>query len=647
MITFLRRIANSWVFQGLLLLIAGSFCFFGVNKFTGQAAGLGGDTVVSAGDRSVSAQDFKREFESAKRNYSEQNPGQSFTPDEFVAAGQHLALIDELADRAGMSAWLDTMGIKPSANLIAKMLAKMPAFQNQVTGKFDRKTYEEALARNNLTIPAFQKDAADQIAFAQYSDAALRDVSAPRIAAVVEAAFTTQTRDASLIVLTPDVVAKPALPTDADLAAFYKEHLAQLTVPELRQAELVKFDPQEIAATVPADEDALKKAYAAKAPTLGTPEQRTFVEVTATDAAAANAIAAGLKSGQSPDAVAAAHGGKVIQYAAKAQGDVPDAKIAAAAFALKAGDVSAPVTGDFGMGVVKVSDVKPAQTPSYESVRAKLLADYQQGKAADKINQLVNDFQKAHDAGEAFDTTVQKMGLKVIQLPPMTAQGATGNPQQDFSRFPNVVKDIYDLNVGQSSDVQEMGGGQYYVLKLVSDKPAGPRPFDAVKTDLARAWIIEKVSGEMSAAADQAMTRLNAGEKMEKVAADLHVPVQALPNLDRNSDVARKLPQSVIGRIFGGKSGETFQAPADQVHIIIGRIDAVHQASPQAINSAASTVRAGFSRSFVQDLAVTTRKVARLQVKAKTYPDVAIHAIGATVAGQSSSSSTSSSKAKS
>jgi len=646
MITFLRKIAQSWIFQGLLLVLAVSMGLYGVRNFFGQTAGLGGNAVIVAGDRSFTAQDFKRDFDNYKKNFAEQNQGQSFTPDEFVAAGQHLAMIDQLADETGMSAWLDTMGIKPSAKLIADQLVKMPAFLNQVTGRFDRKTYQEALARNGLDEQTFQKEIADQIATAQYGDAALNGIRAPRIATAVEAAFTTQTRDASLIMLTPDTVAKPAPPTDADLVAFYKDHIQQLTIPELRQAELVKFDPKEIAATIPADEDALKKAYAAQQSTLGTPEQRSFVEVTAPDAASASAVAAALKAGQSPDAAAKAHGGKVIAYTAKAQADVPDTKIAAAAFAMKVGDVSAPVSGDFNTAVIKVTEVKPAAVPSYEQVRAKLLGDYQQAKAADKINQMVNDFQKAHDAGEPFDTTVQKMGLKVLQLPPMTAQGSTGNPQADYSRFPNVVKDIYDLQVGQSSDVEEMGGGQYYALKLVSDKPAGPPPIEQVKPQLAQAWMIEKVAGEITAAADQAMTRLNAGDKLEKVAADLHVTVQALPNLDRNGDMAKKLPQAVTARIFAGKAGETFQTPADRVHVFIGRVDAVHQADPSAVNTASAAMRAGFSRSFAQDLATVSRKAARAQVKTQTYPDVAIRAIGATPAGQSSSSA-SSSKAKS
>ncbi len=644
MINLLRQFAKSWIFKGIMVLLAASMGVFGVRNFFSQTAGIGGNAVIQAGERSFTAIDFKRDFDNYKRNYTEQNQGQGFSPDEFVAAGQHLVMIDQLANQVALSALLDTLGVKPSAKLIADQVAKTPAFINPVTGRVDKATYAKVLGQAGMDITTFEHEVADQIATAQYGDAAFAGLKAPRIAAAVEAAFATQTRDASFFILSPDTVAKPGAPTDADLMAFYKEHTRDITIPELRQADLVKFDPVEIASTIPADEDALKKMYAAQQATLGTPEQRSFVEVTAPDAASANAVAAALKSGQSPDAAAKAHGGKVISYAAKAQGDVPDAKIAAAAFAMKAGDVSGPVTGDFGIGVVKLADIKPASAPSYDSVRPRLLNMYQTAKAADKINQLVNDFQKAHDAGEPFDTTVQKMGLKVVQLPQMTAEGHTGNPQVDYARFPNIVKDIYDLQAGQASDVEEMGGGQYYALKLVSVKPAGPPPFEQVKPQLAQAWMVTKVTTALSAQTDQVMARLNGGESFEKVAADLHVPVQPVQGVDRNN-TSKKLAPAMVARLFEAKAGETFQAAGDRVHIAIGRLEAIHQADPNAVNSTAATLRVQFSNSFAHDLGDTTRKAARDQLKVKTYPDVAVRAIGATpVSDQASASS---SKAKS
>jgi peptidyl-prolyl cis-trans isomerase D len=635
MISILRTFTKSWIFQGVLVLLIASFAVYGLRDVFGSHQT---NAVIVAGGRTFTDQDFKRDFENYKRSYSEQNPGQSFTSDDFVNSGQYMAMIDQLADETGLNAWLDVVGVRPSAKLIADQLVKSPTFFNAVTGRFDPVAYHNTLAQNGLDEKTFQQELSDQIATAQYGDAALAGVKAPRIAAAVEAAFTTQTRDASFFILSPDTVAKPGAPSDAELQAFYKDHTKDLTIPELRQAELVKFDPVEIAAGIPADEDALKKMYAAQQSSLGTPEQRSFVEVTAPNTNAANAISSALKAGAAPDAAASANGGKVITYQAKTQTDVPDSKIAAAAFAMKAGDVSGPVTGDFATGVIKLTDVKPGAIPSYDNVRAKLLASYQQAKAADKINQIVNDFQKAHDAGEPFDTTVQKMGLKVIQLPAMTAEGHTGNQQIDYARFPNVVKAIYDLQVNQSSDVEEMGGGQYYALKLVSDKPAGPPPFDQMKPDLIKFWTMDKVATAVAAAADQAQTRLNAGDKFEKVAADLHVSIQPVTGVDR-ADTAKKLNPAMVAHLFMAKPGETFQAAADRLHVAIGRLDAVHQADPAASNTAATAMRGQFSNSFSQDLANITRKQARVTVKTQTYPDVAVRALGVTPADASSSSS--------
>ena len=640
MISILRNFTKSWIFQGILVLLIASFAIYGLRDVFGSHPT---NAVITAGERTYTDVDFKRAFESEKRQYAEQNPGQTFSPDDFVAAGQHLAMVDQLASQLALPAWLETIGVTPSKTLIAREVRKTQAFIDPVTGQFDKATYQKVLQENGLDVQTFEQGFADQIVTAQYGDAALAGLKAPRIAAAAEAAFTTQTRDASFFILSPDTVAKPGAPSDADLMAFYKAQAKALTIPELRQAALVKFDPAEIASTIPADEDALKKMYAQQQSTLGTPEQRSFVEVTAPNAGAANAIAAALKAGKAPDAAAAANGGKVITYASKGQAEVPDAKIAAAAFAMKPGDVSGPVTGDFGIGVIKMNDIKPAALLSYDAARPKLLTAYQQAKAADKVNQIVNDFQKAHDAGEPFDTTVQKMGLKVVLLPPMTVEGHTGNPQVDYARFPNVVKAIYDLQAGQSSDVEEMGNGQYYALKLVSDKPAGPPPFDAIKPRLVEFWTLEKQGTEINAEAEQAMTRLNAGDKLEKVAADLHVAVQPVTGVDRN-DTAKKLNPALVGRLFMAKPGETFQASADKVHVAIGRLDAIHQADPAAANTAAAAMRPQFSNSFGQDLGTVTRQVARAAVKTKTYPEVAVRAIGVTPADASSASS---SKAKS
>ena len=214
MISFLRNFTKSWIFQGVLVLLMASFAVYGLRDVFGSHPT---NTVISAGDRNFSDLDFKRDFDNYKRNYAEQNQGQSFTPDDFVNAGQHLAMIDQLASETGFNAWLDSIGVKPSVALISRELRKSQAFFDPVSGRFDKTTYVRVLGQNGLDPKTFEQEISDQIATTQYGDAALAGLKAPRIAAAVDAAFATQTRDASFFILSPDTVTKPGAPSDGDL----------------------------------------------------------------------------------------------------------------------------------------------------------------------------------------------------------------------------------------------------------------------------------------------------------------------------------------------------------------------------------------------------------------------------------------------
>ncbi len=640
MIGFLRNFTKSWIFQGVLVLLIASFAIYGLRDVFSQQ---GTNAVVTAGTRSVSDGDFKRMFDNYKKNAESQGQ-QAPDPQTFVDSGDYLQMIEQIAQQTAVSAWLDKLGIRPSAKLIVDQISKTPAFFSNVTGRFDKDAYRGMLYQSGLTEKTYEGELSDEIAVAQYGDAALAGMKAPRISAALSGAFAAQTRDASFFMVSPETVAKPGEPTDADLQGFYKDHIKDLTIPELRTAEVVKFDPTEIANSIPADEDALKKMYTAEQSTLGTAETRSFDEITAPDMGKANAIAAALKAGQSPDAAAKANGGKVISYTGKAKSDVPDATVANTAFAMKTGDVSAPVQGELNIGVVRMGEIKAGSVPSFDAVRPKLLVEYQQGKAKDKINQMINDFQKAHEAGQDFDATAARMGLKPVPLQPMTAEGRTATQGVDYSRFTQVVKDIYDLQVNQSSDVDELGGGQYFAVKVTNIKPAGPPSLEELKPKLAQAWTMEKIASEVEAAANQAQSELESGKTFAQVAADTHAQIQVMTGIDTGNTKKQQLNDGMIGRVFESKVGETFQSPVDRGHIAIGRLDAIHQGDANAANIASAGARKAISMSMLRDVEDQTRKTARATTKTKTFPTVAVRALGVTPTDTSSASA---SKAKS
>jgi len=626
MITWFRDFTKTWAFKALMVVLIAGFAVFGLRDVFSP---MSGNDVITAGKREVTDNDFKQQFDNWKQQQVQQGQ-QPISNEDFVSQGLHVEMLNQLANQTAFMAWLDKTGVKPSAKLIVQQLAQIPAFVNSVTGKFDPQAYRQLLAQKGISEKTAESEFSDQVAFQHFSDAAIAGLKAPRIYATVEGAVITQARDSSIFVLAPNNVGQPPQPTDADLTAFYKENLSKLQLPEMRTAQVVMFAPEQFAADIPVNEDDIHKMYQDRLPTLSTPETRTFVEITAPNMAAANAISAALKAGQDPETVAKANKGSVLDYAEKPKSAVPDAKIADAAFAMKTGEVSGPVQGSLSIGVIRMGDIKIGSTPSYESVHEQLVNDYKKDKAADKLNQVVNDFQKAHEAGEDFEATAKRLNLKVVPLLPMTAEGKTPNPQEDYSRYPALVKDVFDLAPGSTSDVEELGNNQYVAIKLINVKPAGAPPFDQIKDQLALGWRSEKMNDMITAKADEAKARLAKGESFAAVAASYKAQVQPISNLSREAAQNSKLPQPLVSHIFFGKVGDVFTAPVAQFQIAVGRIDAIHQADPANANTMATIMGQQLSRAAVQDIGQIAQKSAYKTMKVKTNPNAAARALGVT-----------------
>lgn len=639
MISIFRDFTKSWAFKILMGVLVASFAVFGLHDVFSSA---GGNNVVTAGRRVVSDGEFKQKFEQVKEQYASEHNGEALSNEDFVKSGQYVQMLNQLADQLALAAWFERQGIQPSAKLLVEQVTKEPAFQNTVTGRFDKTTYKAVLQRNGQTENTFERHVLDQIATVQYAQAAFAGIRPPRVFAATQAAFELQTRDLSYLVVSPQSVVLPGKPTDADVTKFYNDNRDRLTIPELRKASLVLFNTASVG-SAQVDEETLKKAYQQQLDTLKTPELRTFVEVTAPDMNAAGAIAAALKAGQTPEAAAKAHNGKVLPFNAQPKGAVPDAKVGDAAFAMAAGDVSAPIQGDLAVAVVKMGEIKPGATPSYESVRAKLAEQAQKDKALDKLNQVTHAFADAMAAGEDFNATAQKLGLKIVDLPTFTAQGQavdpkTGQPYMDartgrpvdYSTYPGftaVLRDIFQLQPGSASDVETLGEGQYFAVRLNAVQPAGPVPLDdALRARLAVAWQQQKVAALVEDKANEVVARLRKGEALEKVAADIKSPVQKTPGVTRQAAV-QKVGPGVGGRIFAVKPGEPFQAQIAEVAFVVGKIDAVHQGSPEAANQLAASLGPQLANSFKQDIGATAPAAARSAIKTAIFPTTAARAL--------------------
>ncbi|HWU81403.1 MAG TPA: SurA N-terminal domain-containing protein, partial [Caulobacter sp.] len=505
------------VLFGLLIV---SFAIFGISDVFKGPQGSG---VVSAGSRTLSAQDFKLRFDNYRKEIERRN-GEPLTPDQAVERGVDRQILQELVLQESVAAAIHDMGVAPSdklvGNIVHEQMSQLPPTQrpfNPITGKFDSQAYAALLAQNNLTPQAYEASLRDEIAQAHFFSAVAAGMKAPRIYAALQGAYLMEARDVAAFAVNPASVEKPAPPTDAQLTAFMKENAERLTRPETRVLSIMRVSAKALEPTVALNPADVQKAFDFRKDSLAKPETRSMIQIVAPDAKAAATISQRLSKGEDAAVVAKAFGKTPLVLTDKPKSAVPDRKAADAAFALAAGQVSAPINGELGVSVIKVTKVTPGVVPTLESVRPQIEAEVRAQTAQSKAYDQTQAYQDAHDGGADLVAAAGKAGAMVATLAPITAQGTDQTGQPIPGLTPDIVKTAFGLPQGGESDLVELGKGEYYAVKVEKVVPAAMPPLAEIKPQLTAVWLGQEMGKRLKAKADALAARVKKGESLEAV----------------------------------------------------------------------------------------------------------------------------------
>lgn len=625
MLSAIRAFAKSWVALILIGLLVVSFAIFGVTDvFTSSVK----DAVVQAGGRVVTRAEFRQEFDTLRKQV-EQQYGQPISNDAAVANGLDKRLMQEIASREAFAEILHKAGLRPSDKLLKAQLQEVPAFFDSVSGRFDKTLYQQRLAEVGLTAETFEARLSDDIVQNHFATAVANGFRVPRAYTALGAVYELEARDVGAFAVTPQMVAPPAPPTDAQLTAFMKENAARLTRPEQRILTVVRFSPALVGANVAITEADLQKRFEFRKDTLSRPETRTLVQIPAKDAATAKTIGERMAKGEAPQAIAKSLGVDAISYQDKPVTAIADHRVGAAAFALKAGQISGPIQGDLGLAVVKVIAVTPGRSVTLEEIRPQLEAELRKDAAAEKVYALSQAYDDAHAGGVNLTEAAQKAGVPAVTLGPVTAdgRGAQGQPVAGVSQ--KLLQTAFDLPVGGESEVTEAGDGEYFAVKVDRILPAALPPLAEVKPDLTNAWMLREMVSRMQARADQLAERVRKGETLEAVAASIGSRVTRTVGLDRtNAGDNKSLSRDALVKAFQAKPGEVFTAQGTQFEFLVAKLEASR--IPVGPNLARLTedsrpqVTMGLFREFGESAQVAARQI----VKAKMNADQARAALG-------------------
>lgn len=625
MLTFFRKFAKSPFAVGLFGLLLISFAVFGISDVF--KAGPTRDAVVQAGSRSIGAAQYKQMFDNYRKQLEQQNQGQPVTQDEAVANGVDRRLLENMAYTESFAALVTKLGLLPSDEQVVEEIRKSASFFDPISGRFDRTIYQQRLQENGLTEAQFENLLRDDIAQNQLVSALAAGLSAPRTYAAVLSTVAREGRNIQWFAVLPSMVSPPAPPTDAQLTAFIAANAARFTKPETRMITVVPFSAATIAQTLPVNQADVQKRFDFEKDSLSTPEKRTFVQISAKNAAAANDAVARLRRGEDPAAVARAGGVEPVVYADAPKTAVSDRVVADAAFTMGEGEVRGPIQGSLGITVVKVEKVTPAKVVQLDEVRARIEGEVRRDAAVEKVYEQVQKYEEARTGGASLAEAAKTVGAPIITIPvPMTAQGQTLDGQQGNFPAP-LLQAAFSLPQGGESDVQDGGQGEYYAVRVDKVTPSAVATLAEVKAPATQGYMITEMSKRMTAKGEELAARVRKGEAVDAVARSIGAPATRGADVRRDG-AGQPLSQPVLGAVFGAKSGQTVVVPDEKLGVVVAKVEGVVSGDPAELAPAVAQQTEALRTTLFNDLGYAARNAARDTIKPKVDYALARTALG-------------------
>ncbi len=542
MLTTIREKAQGTFAWIILIVICVPFALWGIQNYvdTGKEA-----AVASVGDKDFYQRDVNKAYEQYAQNF------QGMTVDEQLLKQQSL---DKLIKDEVLLQYAHAEGLVATDSSTRAFIETLPYFQTD--GKFDDKRYKSLLTSQRMSSAEFVNKIKSALIMEQFQRSIIDSSFATQYA--IDNFFKIQNQQRDVDYVTVAVEKITTQPSDQDIAAYYQQHQAEYKIPEQVSVEYVELSLGDIAKKIEVTDDKLRAYYEEQKEQYSTPERRKISHILFAVNAKTDdktALAKAVKAQQdlkSKDFAAIAAEVSDDKLTAKKGGDLGlfivgsmEKSFEEVASALKAGEVSKPVKSSFGYHLIKVTELVAGDVKSFETVKNEVTKAYQKAQAenafyeaGEKLTQMsYENPDNLLTVSEALSLTVNKSGL-------------FAKDKGDKIAAEQKIRDAAfseEVLQGNNSAPIELGADRLVVLRLLERKPAAVRELNAVKQDVIAALNSDKASKQTIEQANKIKQRVQAGETIQKVAAELKLAVKESIGLTRSKNA---LPEQLSDAIF-------------------------------------------------------------------------------------------------
>ena len=550
MLRGIRKASSNWLGRAVMgvvmFFLAASFAVWGINDIF---RGFGRSYLAKIGNTEISADQYRQAYNDRLRQLGQQ-VGRPISPEQANALGLDRQVLSQLIAWAGLDQIARKMRLGiPDAEIVQRVMND-PHFRT-ATGQFDNTRFQYFLHNIGTTEQRYFDEQRHIIPRREITEAISGGVQVPKAYLDAVNQFQSQERSIDYLTLGPAQAGDIPEPTAEELSKYFDDRKIMFRAPEYRKIATLAVIPAELAKSIEVSDADVKKAYDENMKAYTTPERRHVEQIVFPNMADAQAAGERIKSGTSFAALAAERGLKEPDYdlGNVAKSAIVDPAVADVAFALKEGEVSAPVSGRFGAVLVTVLKIEPEVIKPLSVVAPFIHTDIALERAKRKVQDIHDQVEDARAGGATLEEAAKKLNLNIVTLDvDRSGRDQAGKPAATIPAAGNVLNAAFSSEVGVDTYPVDADGG-YVWYEVAAVTPSRDRKLDEVKTVVEQRWRDDEIAKRLRDKAADLLDKAKNGNAFDALATAAGVKIEKVADLKRSTTSPGVSPR-VIDAVF-------------------------------------------------------------------------------------------------
>jgi peptidyl-prolyl cis-trans isomerase D len=603
MLRGLRQASSGWIGKSIMAAVVTvlvvSFAIWGIGDIF---RGFGRSSLAKIGKTEVTVEQFRALYTDRLQALGRQF-GRPITLEQARTLGIDRQIVQTIFSEMLLDERVRTLRLGISDAEVARRIMLTPGFQGP-NGQFDRQRFVEALRSAGYTEQRFVAEQRREILRQQLVGTITGAPIAPT--AMVEAADRHQNeqRTIEFVLFDHAQAGEVTAPAPDVLAQYFEPRKGQFRAPEYRKVVIVSLLPAERARWMEISDEDLRRAYEERKNRIATPERRQIQQIVFPKAEDARTASERIAKGETFEAIAKERGlaDKDIDLGTVTRAAMLDRVVADAAFALKEGEVSAPVQGRFGTVLLRVTKIEPEKVPTFEEAAEQLRTDLANERAKSEITSIYDKVEDERSLGKPLAETAEKLKLeaRTVEIDRF-GRDPTNQPVANLPQQQRLVSGAFAADIGTDNDPLQVDGG-YVWYEVAGITPERDRTLDEVKDQVEARWREDEIANRLRTKAAAFLDKVKAGTPLAEAAAADNLKIETRADIKRASTTP-PLTERTLDVIFRTAKDAVALAPAEQPgEQLVFRVTGVVEPTTDLASEESKRLRGALNNAMMGDV---------------------------------------------